>query len=142
MIDSKYFHYCLIVSNSIIIIKDTRNICTTLASRKYYEHNSCVKILFIVITVVQPCSSRRTGNPQHTGVGRVLGLLHRSCTLQVLCCNLSVLFVQSAYGGHGFSYILDYIVPKMLARGISQDDVTAFLTHNPQRWLTFTKQCL
>uniref|UniRef100_A0A2P2I146 Phosphotriesterase-related protein n=2 Tax=Hirondellea gigas TaxID=1518452 RepID=A0A2P2I146_9CRUS len=45
----------------------------------------------------------------------------------------------SAFGGHGFSYILQCIVPKMLTRGLTQQDVDDFLLHNPQHWLTFTK---
>lgn len=45
----------------------------------------------------------------------------------------------SAYGGHGFSYIFESIVPKMLSRGITEKQVNAFLVDNPQRWLTFTK---
>ena len=46
---------------------------------------------------------------------------------------------QEAYGGHGYSHILNNVVPKMLDRGITQDDVNNMLIHNPQNWLTFTK---
>lgn len=41
------------------------------------------------------------------------------------------------YGGHGYSHILNNIVPKMLARGISQHQVDKILIDNPKRWLTF-----
>lgn len=41
------------------------------------------------------------------------------------------------YGGHGYSHILKNIVPKMLTRGISQQQVDKILIHNPKRWLTF-----
>ncbi|CAL1538072.1 unnamed protein product [Lymnaea stagnalis] len=41
------------------------------------------------------------------------------------------------YGGHGYSHILLNIVPKMLDRGITQDQVDKIIKHNPQTWLQF-----
>ncbi|XP_026888419.2 phosphotriesterase-related protein isoform X1 [Electrophorus electricus] len=41
------------------------------------------------------------------------------------------------YGGHGYSHILRNIVPKMLSRGISQNQVDKILIDNPKNWLTF-----
>uniref|UniRef100_A0A1A7XR07 N-acetyltaurine hydrolase n=2 Tax=Iconisemion striatum TaxID=60296 RepID=A0A1A7XR07_9TELE len=41
------------------------------------------------------------------------------------------------FGGHGYSHILNNIVPKMLTRGISQHQVDKILIDNPKRWLTF-----
>ncbi|XP_029310033.1 N-acetyltaurine hydrolase [Cottoperca gobio] len=41
------------------------------------------------------------------------------------------------YGGHGYSHILNNIVPKMLMRGISQRQVDKILIDNPKHWLTF-----
>lgn len=41
------------------------------------------------------------------------------------------------YGGHGYSHILVNIVPKMLARGITQEVINKILVDNPRRWLTF-----
>ncbi|XP_056375140.1 phosphotriesterase-related protein isoform X1 [Hyla sarda] len=41
------------------------------------------------------------------------------------------------YGGHGYSHILNNIVPKMLVRGISQQSIDKILLENPRRWLTF-----
>ncbi|CAI9532983.1 unnamed protein product [Staurois parvus] len=41
------------------------------------------------------------------------------------------------YGGHGYSHILNNIVPKMLLRGISQESIDKILLGNPKRWLTF-----
>ncbi|KAI1902243.1 hypothetical protein AGOR_G00042700 [Albula goreensis] len=41
------------------------------------------------------------------------------------------------YGGHGYSHILNNIVPKMLTRGISQSQVDKILIDNPRHWLTF-----
>nr|DBA25191.1 TPA: hypothetical protein GDO54_012749 [Pyxicephalus adspersus] len=41
------------------------------------------------------------------------------------------------YGGHGYSHILNNIVPKMLLRGISKESIDKILLENPKRWLTF-----
>ncbi|XP_071960109.1 N-acetyltaurine hydrolase-like [Antedon mediterranea] len=41
------------------------------------------------------------------------------------------------YGGHGYSHILENVVPKMLVKGISQEDIDKILIHNPRRWLTW-----
>ncbi|XP_066274768.1 phosphotriesterase-related protein-like [Branchiostoma lanceolatum] len=41
------------------------------------------------------------------------------------------------YGGHGYSHILLHVIPVMLRKGISQDDINKILIDNPRRWLTF-----
>ncbi|XP_023698194.2 N-acetyltaurine hydrolase [Paramormyrops kingsleyae] len=41
------------------------------------------------------------------------------------------------YGGHGYSHILNNIVPKMLTRGFTQNQVDKILIDNPKQWLTF-----
>ncbi|XP_076837694.1 N-acetyltaurine hydrolase [Brachyhypopomus gauderio] len=41
------------------------------------------------------------------------------------------------YGSHGYSHILKNIVPKMLSRGITQNQVDKILIVNPKQWLTF-----
>lgn len=41
------------------------------------------------------------------------------------------------YGGHGYSHILKNIVPKMLSRGITQNQVDKILIDNPKHWLAF-----
>ncbi|CAG5132870.1 unnamed protein product [Candidula unifasciata] len=43
------------------------------------------------------------------------------------------------YGGHGYSHILLNVVPKMLQRGITQDQVDKMIKFNPQKWLQFFK---
>lgn len=43
------------------------------------------------------------------------------------------------YGGHGYSHILINIIPKMLKRGIAQDQVDTIIKENPQTWLQFFK---
>merc|ERR1719505_201962 len=46
---------------------------------------------------------------------------------------------QIKHGGHGYGHILENVVPKMLARGISQADVDKILIHNPKTWLTMKR---
>lgn len=43
------------------------------------------------------------------------------------------------YGGHGYTHILENIVPKMKQRGISEEEIKQILIDNPAAWLTFTK---
>lgn len=40
------------------------------------------------------------------------------------------------FGGHGYSHILQYVVPKMLLRGFTQEEIDKILIHNPKNWLT------
>ena len=42
------------------------------------------------------------------------------------------------YGGHGYSHILLNVLPKMLARGISQQAVDDIMINNPRQWLQFS----
>ena len=41
------------------------------------------------------------------------------------------------YGGIGFTHILDYAVPKMLQKDITQDNIDKMLLSNPKAWLTY-----
>ncbi len=45
----------------------------------------------------------------------------------------------ASYGGHGYSYILAHIVPRMRARGFSSDLIDAILVDNPAAALTFVE---
>ena len=42
----------------------------------------------------------------------------------------------SKYGGHGYGYILEHIVPRMRLRGFSEEDINALIVGNPTRMLT------
>ena len=44
---------------------------------------------------------------------------------------------QVRYDGHGYVHLLEYIVPKMRERGISQDTINTILISNPKELLTF-----
>ncbi|XP_072044261.1 N-acetyltaurine hydrolase-like [Amphiura filiformis] len=50
--------------------------------------------------------------------------IHRKCQLM-------------KYGGHGFSHILLNVIPKMLRKGITQNQIDKITIQNPRRWLTF-----
>ncbi|RKF50267.1 phosphotriesterase [Paraburkholderia fungorum] len=41
------------------------------------------------------------------------------------------------YGGHGYQHIFANIVPRMLRRDFTQDEIDTLLTRNPRRLLTF-----
>ena len=41
-----------------------------------------------------------------------------------------------AYGGMGFAHILEHIVPRMLARGVTREQVDTMLVENPRKILT------
>ena len=43
------------------------------------------------------------------------------------------------WGGHGWDHIIDRVVPRMRARGTSQQDIDTMLIDNPTRMLTFTE---
>ena len=47
-----------------------------------------------------------------------------------------IVFFQMKYGGHGFSHILLNVVPKMLQRGITQQQIDQILINTPRQWLT------
>ena len=51
-------------------------------------------------------------------------------------CSKAKLF---KYGGHGYFYLLAHIVPRMRARGFSEDLVRNLLVENPKRALTFSE---
>lgn len=41
------------------------------------------------------------------------------------------------YGGHGFAHILRNIIPEMIVRGITRDQINTILIDNPKRLLSF-----
>ena len=61
------------------------------------------------------------------GYGQKVTVAHDICTKHRL----------EKYGGHGYSYILDHIVPRMLTRGYTAENVHDILVSNPAEALTF-----
>ena len=52
--------------------------------------------------------------------------------------DVSAKYRLEKYGGHGYSYILGHVVPRMRARGISQEAIDDILVRNPRDALTFS----
>lgn len=40
------------------------------------------------------------------------------------------------FGGHGYSHLLDHVVPKMRDRGIDEETINCITNKNPKKWLT------
>ncbi|CAL7943704.1 unnamed protein product [Xylocopa violacea] len=40
------------------------------------------------------------------------------------------------FGGHGFSHILNNVVPKMILKGFTTEEIDTLTIHNPRNWLT------
>lgn len=43
------------------------------------------------------------------------------------------------YGGHGYGYFLEYMVPRMRIKGFREEDIQRILVENPKRALTFAE---
>ena len=43
------------------------------------------------------------------------------------------------YGGHGYGYFLEYMLPRMRIKGFREEDVQRILVENPKRALTFVE---
>lgn len=46
-------------------------------------------------------------------------------------------FKQMAFGGHGFGHILNNVLPRLVTRGLTDDQVDTITTKNPAEWLQF-----
>jgi phosphotriesterase-related protein len=44
---------------------------------------------------------------------------------------------RSRYGGHGYAHILNHMVPVMLSKGMTQEQINIIMIDNPKRMLTF-----
>ena len=61
------------------------------------------------------------------GFGHKIVIAHDICTKHRL----------AKYGGHGYGYIMERIVPRMRRRGFRREDIRAILVDNPARVLAF-----
>ena len=62
------------------------------------------------------------------GIGKNIVIAHDICTKHRLV----------KYGGHGYGYILEHIVPRMRSRGFSESEILDITQYNASRLLTIT----
>ena len=62
------------------------------------------------------------------GIGDRVVMAHDICTKHRLV----------RYGGHGYGYILEHIVPRMRTRNFSESEIHSLVQGNPGRLLTIT----
>ena len=73
-------------------------------------------------------------------IADILRLANEGYSSKILIAHDVCTKVQTLkYGGWGFSYILSFIVPRMLQRGYNQDLINKILISNPAQALAFTK---
>ena len=53
--------------------------------------------------------------------------------------NECLFMFQTKFGGHGFSHILENVVPMMKIRGLTDETINKILATNPQGAMTFKK---
>jgi len=94
----------------------------TTAWRSYYNTNTKIDM---------PSDATRMDQIAYLasqGFGDKLVVAHDICSKERLL----------KYGGHGYFYIISHIVPRMRARGYSEELIQNILVDNPARILTFT----
>jgi phosphotriesterase-related protein len=50
------------------------------------------------------------------------------------------LIFQIKFGGHGYSHILNNVLPKMKAKGLSQAIIDKIMIENPKTWLAYKQK--
>ena len=59
----------------------------------------------------------------------------------ILSSNMQILsmflILQIKFGGHGYSHILNNVLPKMKAKGVSQATIDRIMIENPKTWLAY-----
>jgi phosphotriesterase-related protein len=51
-----------------------------------------------------------------------------------------LLIFQTKFGGHGYSHILNNVLPKMRIKGISQANIDKITIENPKTWLAYRQK--
>lgn len=49
------------------------------------------------------------------------------------------LILQIKFGGHGYSHILNNVLPKMKGKGVSQATIDKIMIENPKTWLAYSQ---
>ena len=80
----------------------------------------------------------RSRGLEGTAIDLLLELLHRGYERHVLLSH-DVCYVENLkrFGGHGFTYLHDTVLPRLRERGVTEDLVTTLTVDNPARLLSF-----
>ena len=69
---------------------------------------------------------------------RILGLFADGFGDQVLICtDMNVRYRLQKYGGHGYQFLLENVLPRRGHLGFSEEDIRALFVGNPARAFTF-----
>ena len=81
----------------------------------------------------------RSRGLEGTAIDLLLELLHRGYERHVLLSH-DVCYVENLkrFGGHGFTYLHDTVLPRLRERGVTDDLVTTLTVDNPARLLSFS----
>jgi len=89
----------------------------------YYQHNSSVDMMNDAQRILVIKELVDVGFASQIVVAHDIHTKHRT----------------EKFGGHGFSHLIRNIVPRMFARGITQENINKIMIENPRRWLTFER---
>jgi len=68
-------------------------------------------------------------------------LVFKCCYKYILPSNMQILsmflILQIKFGGHGYSHILNNVLPKMKVKGVSQATIDNITIENPKTWLAY-----
>ncbi len=96
-----------------------------------YDHFSRGSLIYTPKPVDIPSDAQcldQIGELVAEGYGEKILMSHDVCYKMCL----------TRYGGHGYSYILQYVIPLMRQKGISEEQIHNFLVDNPKNALKFT----
>ena len=72
-------------------------------------------------------------------IQRIKALVDSGCENRLLISHDIVCKTDlTSYGGHGYSHIVEHVIPKMSDRGIKDETIKKLLKDNPQNWLSFS----
>jgi phosphotriesterase-related protein len=74
----------------------------------------------------------------HAKINEIMLLIKEGYLNQILVSqDICMKIMQCRYGGHGYAHILEYAVPVMRLKGITDEQINTILIDNPKRLLTF-----
>lgn len=55
-----------------------------------------------------------------------------------LLLSINLLSLQVNFGGHGFSHIINNVIPKMLIKDMDEETINKITKENPKTWLSWS----